>query len=211
MTEHANMIPGIYAAGQFEANTPFDKVLDEKGYYSVEAVRTIAEMQGRKIDLYTLVLAPAGIPKDQTVTFIDELIKNKAVIVTLTRNGSEPIYIPSTYLKSFPQIDGVVYEHLCLVLDLGAVPPDFKDKIGQHLVELREYVSKNIGVDNTVQVGTIPQKAYVSKEQAKQWEVSRQLKIKDVNSTTVQLETANKEISELKAYITKLEAALKTK
>lgn len=206
-----NIIPGIRSAGQFEAVTPFDKVVNPEVYYTTEAIRTIPEMQGLNIDLYTMVLQPAGIPKDDTTAKINEMLTSNAVIVTLTSNGNPPVYVPSSYLSSFPAIDGVVYEHMCIVVDLGAVPPGMSDKITNQLTEIQQYVANNIGVDNKVQVGVIPTKGYVSKQQAENFEKSRLLKIQNGGNLVIENEALKKANQEQAAYILELEAAVKTK
>lgn len=211
MSKQSNIIPAIYSAGQFEATHPFDVVVDSTVYYTTEAIRTVSEMQSANIDIYSKVLQPVGIPKDETTNWINELLKNDAVIITLTSKGNKPVYVPSTYLRSFPAIDGVVYEHMCIVADLGAVPPTLKDKLKQQLDEISKYVESNIGVSATVQIGVIPTKSYVSKEQAENFENSRLLKIKNSDNLVLKNERQEKEIVELKAYITKLENALKAK
>lgn len=206
-----NMIPAPWAAGQFEAVIPFDNIVDTATYYTVEAIRTIPEMQGEKLDIYTKVLQPAGIPKDETTKYIDEMIKAKAVIIALTSSGNAPVYVPSSYLSSFPAVDGVVYEHLCLLVDLGACPPGLADKIQEQMDYIRQYVVTSIGVDATVQTGTIPTKGYVPKEQAELWETTRQLKIADSTTLIIENEKLKKANAEQAAYIAKLEDAVKAK
>lgn len=206
-----NMIPAPWAAGQFEATAPFDLVVDQSVYYTVEAIRTVGEMQGANQDLYAKVLQPAGIPKDETTAFLDELIKAKSLIIVLTSTGNAPVYVPSAYLASFPAVDGVVFEHMCLIVDLGAVPPQMKDKIQEQLVYIQQYVASNIGVDAAVQVGVVPTKSYVPKEQADLWENSRQLKIADSTNLIVENEALKQEKIEREAYIVKLENDLKAK
>lgn len=206
-----NMIPAPWAAGQFEATAPFDLVVDQGTYYTVEAIRTVGEMQGANQDLYTKVLQPAGIPKDETTAFLDELIKAKALIIVLTSTGNAPVYVPSSYLASFPAVDGVVYEHMCLIVDMGAVPPQFADKIQEQMNYIQQYVATGMGVDAAVQVGVIPTKTYVPKEQADLWEHSRQLKIAGSTNLIIENEALKKEKIEREAYIVKLENDLKAK
>jgi len=206
-----NMIPGIYAAGQFEAVIPFDQIVDAERYYTVEAIRTVAEMQSRNLDIYSLVLQPAGIPKDETTKYIDEFLTNKAVIIVLTLPGDTPVYIPSTYLSSFPAIDGVVLEHLCILADCGAVTPTIKTLLDETLNEVSQVIEKSLGVKNTVRFGVIPTKSYLSKTQADAWEQSRQLAINGTTNTIIENQQLKDENAELKAYITKLETAVKAK
>lgn len=207
----ANNIPSVWAAGSFKASEPFSSVVKENVYYTVEAVRTISEMQSLKLDLFKLVFGPAGVTQENYQTQLDECVANKAVIVTLTSRGAGPVYVPSTKLLSFPVIDGVVYEHMCLVTNLGAVPPSFKDKINVAKQHFDDYILSAFGVNANTVIATIPTRSYVSKETAEDWEVSRKNKITGESSDLIKLNKALAELSSLKAYVKELEDALKQK
>ena len=109
MTTESNLIPSINAAGRFEALAPFDQVVLPTTYYVVEALRTISEMQALKLNLFTLVFQPIGVSEADYPTVLERARSNGAIIVTLTSRSSAPVYVLSTYFKSFPLIDGVSY------------------------------------------------------------------------------------------------------
>ncbi len=50
-----NVIPSLYAAGQFTAITPFTTVVDESIFYKVEDVCTAAQFRNRNIDVWGLM------------------------------------------------------------------------------------------------------------------------------------------------------------
>lgn len=212
MSDYINAIPSIYASGQFNARAPFNTLVDENTFYTVEAIRTISEMQSVKLDLYTLVFKPVGIAQSKTTELLDELLKNKACIVTLTQNNGKSIYVPSTYIESFPEVDGVVFEHLCIVSDCGACSPTTKDRVDSTLQAIQFAIEKNLGIKSAkVMVATLPQKSYVSKTQAEAWETSRQLNIDVASNPVVQNEKLNEEIAGYKKRIAALEEAIKQK
>lgn len=206
----ANIIPAVWAAGKFEAEAPFNQVVNPDRYYTVESTTTITDMQSRKVDLYKLVFQPAGVAQENYQDLLDSAKALNAVVVTLTSKNTAPVYVLSNYIKSFPLVDGVIYERVCIIADLGACPPTLKDRINAAMDHFKNYIKDSVGIANArVTIGTVPQRAYVSKEQAQMWENSRTLAIKTEPSDLLQLEAANKKISAMQAYIDELEAAAK--
>ncbi|UQT02710.1 hypothetical protein YUBABA_01210 [Serratia phage vB_SmaM-Yubaba] len=207
-----NLIPAVWAKGSFEAENPFSNVVDPKVFYTVEAVRTIPEMQAEKEDLYKLIFEPVGITQDQYQSYVDQAIANNAVVIVLTSRGRPDTYLLSTYLKSFPLVDGVIYERVCIISDLGACPPAFKDRINSVIAHFNEYIKNAVGIqDPRTVIGTIPTRGYVSKEQADAWENTRQQTITRNPSDVVRIEELTTENQQLYTYINQLEAQLKAK
>lgn len=207
-----NIIPAIWAAGKFEANPPFNQIVNPDRYYTVEATRTVSEMQALKVDLFALVFQPAGVTQEDYQGLVDVAKQANAVIITLTSKDAAPVYVLSNYLKSFPLVDGVVYERVCIIADLGACPPTLKDRINSAVDHFKNYIKDSIGIkDARVAIGTVPQRSYTSKEQATVWESTRAAAIVSEPSDLLQLESANKTIQALQTYIVELETALKTK
>ncbi|QYN80130.1 hypothetical protein PQD71_gp196 [Kosakonia phage Kc263] len=205
-----NIIPAVWAAGKFEAEAPFNQIVKADAYYTVEAVRTVSEMLALKVDLYKLVFQPAGVAQENYQDLLDNAKSLNAVVITLTSKNAAPVYVLSNYLKSFPLVDGVIYERVCIIADLGACPPTLKDRINSATDHFKNYLKDSVGIANArVTIGTVPQRAYVSKEQAQIWENSRQLAITSEPSDLLNLETANKTIIAQRAYITQLENQLK--
>lgn len=207
-----NMIPNLRASGKFVATSPFDTVVNPNTFYTVEAIRTVSEMQALKLDLYTTVWKPAGYPETDYQNLLQQAIQDNAAIISLTSRGQGPVYVPSTSLKSFPMVDGVVYEHLALITDLGSVPPGLKDRVNNAIDHINNYIKGAFGIPNpNTTIGVVPTPGYVSKETADAWEESRQLQITQEPSDAVRLNMMENEILQLKAYIQQLEAAVVTK
>lgn len=212
MSDVNNAIPAIWAAGSFEADAPFNSIVKKDVFYTVEAVRTIPEMQALNLDIYKLVFQPVGVSTDDYQTVLERAIAQEAVVVALTSRGNPVVYVISTYFKSFPLVDGVVYEHLCLIVDLGACPPSTKDRINSGIDHINSYVKGALGIkDPKTSVGIVPTRSWVSKEQADIWENSRKLQITEEPSDTLLNEQLKLQVQQQQAYILELEAALKAK
>lgn len=212
MVDTTNMTPWVYAEGLFTAKSPFNTVVDPTVSFKVEAVRTINEIQLAGRDVYELVLKPVGISKDNATDYIDAMIRDNACIVTLTRQQGPLVYVPTTYLTSYPNVDGVVFERLCLIVDCGSCSPDTKNRLDDTLQGIKLVVQKNLGITTPlVQIGTLPERSYVSKTQAEAWENSRLLQIDSLSNPLIENDTLRQQIKEYQIYITQLEDAIKKK
>lgn len=208
MADEQNLIPSIRAAGKFVALNPFNLVVNEDTYYTVEAIRTIPEMQAMKLNLYELVFKPIGVLETDYATVLDRALQANAVIVSLTSRNNVPVYVISTYFKSFPLTDGVQYERMALIIDLGAVPATMAETLTLAQDEIKDYVEATIGVTTVVRVGSIPTSGYMSKEQSIIFENSRKSKITDTNNNVTRVKELETLLVARDARIAELEAAL---
>ncbi len=204
-----SLIPSVWASGRFEATAPFDKVVDPKIFYTVEAVRTIDEMQADGEDLYPLVFKPIGVSIDEYNTVLERSKELDGVIICLTCPGIPRVYVLSTYLKAFPMVDGVCFERLCAIVDLGSCSPKLKDVVNATLDHFRNYAAANIGVDAKVSLGYIPSRSYVSKDQADVFEQTRLNKITGAVNDVSYIKQLETKVAQQQAYITLLECKIK--
>jgi len=203
-----NLIPAINAAGRFEAAAPFNAVVNQDVYYTVEATRTIHEMEGAKLDMYSLVFQPVGVsPEDFPVVLKRAKDAGAIICALLDRNGT-PVYVPSTYLTSFPMVDGVSYERMCMIADLGPVPPSMREAMQQVLDHTNQYIAATMGITSTVRLGTIPTVGYVSQNQADAYENTRKENITDSSNDVAKVRALTQQAASKDAYISKLEADL---
>jgi len=203
-----NLIPTLRAAGRFEASSPFDSVVNLATYYSVEALRTIEEMEAMKLNLYSLVFAPVGVKEEDYSSVLERARAAGSVVVVLTSRNSAPVYVLSGYFKSFPLVDGVSYERMVLVADMGACPPGLKDALEQVRTHMSSYIADTVGVEATVQLGTVPTIGYVSAEEARIFENTRLNKVKQGDNDVAKLKRLEAEAVAKDAYIVQLETRL---
>lgn len=205
-----NIIPEIGAAGSFEALPPFDKICDPKLFYTVEALRTVEELNSSKVNTHLLVGAPVGITSDDSAAMMIDIQNDKGVIVTIAAPGLPTLNIPSTYFKSFPLIDGMLYERLCYIVDLGPVPPTLKDQLNTFQKFLKDQTSAITGIEEPeVFLGTVPTKSYVSKEQATVFENKRQAAVTKSASDAARVKVLEAEQIADRKYIKVLEEQLR--
>jgi len=203
-----NLIPSMDARGRFEALAPFDSVVDEAKYYTVEAIRNIHEMEALKVDLFTLVFQPAGYTTENFSAALERARKDGAKVLSLLDRSDVATYVLTTFLKSFPLVDGVSYERMCAIVDFGACPPSMKQILSQELEHIKNHVSANVGIETTVTLGTIPTIGYVSKDQADAYERTRQQNISNSTNDVAKIRELEAKLVKKDAYIQQLEAAL---
>ena len=208
MADEYNNIPAVFAAGSFEAIAPFDTVVKPNVYYTVEAVRTIKEMQALKLNMYDLIFKPVGVKEEDYQTILNRAISINAVVVCLTAHNKDRVYVLSDYLKSFPLVDGVSYERMCLIVDLGACPPSLKDELSSTQNYIQQYVKATMGIDSTVNLGTVPTVGYVSYEQYQTNETTRKNAITNTSNYVADNNAYKQQIIDKDNYIAYLESQL---
>lgn len=195
----SNMIPGLYVEGSFTAKPPFTLVVNPEVCYTVEALRTVDEIRGANVNVYSMMFEPVGILEEEAEAILEELDRTAGVVIVLTSTGNKDVYLPSSYLLAFPSVDGTKYEHMAMIVDLGAVPPQLRNVLAETQQEIQDLVLSRVGVDNNVHIGVVPTTAYVEAGQTRSFENARKNKIIDAKTNI-------KVISELQAQVAKQEA-----
>jgi len=209
MADQQNL-PTYKAEGRFEALFPFDQVVKPEIYYTVHAIESITKMEVEKENLYELMFAPIGVTQEDYPTIMERAKSNDAAVVTLLDRNNSPVYVFSTYFKSFPQVDGVTYEIMCLVANLGPQMPNNADLIEQTRQHMTQYILDTLGIAATVTLGTVPTIGYVSAEQAEAFENSRKELITNTTNDISRIRELEAQVLRLQNYVLKLEAAVPT-
>lgn len=201
-----NIIPSMDARGRFEALAPFDTVVKTDVYYTVEAIRNLHEMESLKLDLYDLIFKPLGVSVEDFPKVLERARAAGGKVLSLLDRQSVAVYVLTNYLKSWPLVDGVSYERMCAIIDYGPCPPSMKDTLALTLVHYKEYTEANVGVDVTVNLGTIPTIGYVSKDQSDAYENDRKARITANNNDIARSLDLERRLTAAQAYIVELEA-----
>lgn len=182
MADLNNLIPSINARGRFEALSPFTAVVDVNTYYEVSAIRTIDQMQSEKENLYEKMFKPTGMtPEDgQKALVVGKEIG--AVVVCLVARNKPVVYVLSSYFKSFPTVDGVSYERMCIICDMGSVPPEFDKVLADSIQHIGGYLETKVGITPLIKIGTVPTIGYVSSTQHEVNETTRKNKITNTDN-----------------------------
>lgn len=134
--------PPIFATGRWVIDSPFS--VPASTIYICKAVRSFDDLKARGIDPYDAYYLPKGLDR----SLYESDVTNLANIVTLMSDTHPTVYVPDTYITSYPDTTTVPYRHLVLSISLGAVPntlvlDDFKAKI-------EEYSLASLGIQSVV-------------------------------------------------------------
>lgn len=202
------IIPALRVTGRFEAAAPFDRVINPMASYTVEAIRTVGEMQGLNINIYQRVFAPLNVDQPTYLTMLEQIVAAGGVIITLIPRKGAPVYVVSTYLKSFPLVDGFLYERMVLVSDLGALSTDMKPALEEAMLHFQSWILQHYGITNTVKLGTVPVIGYVSQFEHETMETARKNRITDNQSDLAKNLALEQQVASQQAYIKELETRL---
>ena len=202
------IIPALRVTGRFEAADPFTRVINPMATYTVEAIRTVGEMQGLNINIYQRVFAPLGVDQPTYLTMLEQIIQAEGVIITLIPRKGAPVYVVSTYLKSFPLVDGFLYERMVVVSDIGALSSDMKPALEEAVNHFHDWVLQHYGIESSVKIGTVPVIGYVSQFEHETMETARKNRITDNQSDLAKSLSMEKTIASQQAYIKELEGRL---
>lgn len=142
----------VNTSGKFELITPFEAKPNVT--YTVSAIREFSDLYIRGIDVYRQYYVVEGIKNGTEINGkvfeFSEEAKLKPTIITLEGNDDTVIYVPSTFVKSYPIKNDVPYSRLILSADLGMLPDSVK--LEAILDDVRELIIARFGVLANVDV-----------------------------------------------------------
>ena len=112
----ARNTPPLHAKGVYTLLAPWTSISDT--LYECIAIRSIADFVARGEDAFTRFYAPQGL----TQTDYDNDVAEGVHIVTLQSLTSAMVFVPDTYIESFPDLTGVEYKRIVLSVELGPLP-----------------------------------------------------------------------------------------
>ncbi|ANZ48234.1 hypothetical protein ASESINO_221 [Erwinia phage vB_EamM_Asesino] len=180
----------VNTTGLFKVKQPF--TIAEDVIFNVEAVRTFPELVDRKIDVYNTYYAPVGLGRD---AYLADANVGASILTMKSRDG-QVVYIPDTYIESYPGINGLAYKRNVLVIDLALVP-DYVDPttISE---DVKNIVTAGLGIDPVIDITTMDYEGTVTEEDHLQMEAARKAKIRNVTPLAEQLKAAQDENTKLK-------------
>lgn len=205
----ADMLPMLGAKGIYKLKTPFDKDLLANVMYTCIAIRQLRDITAAGGDPFTDYYAtPHSI--DSSVYNAD--VANGVSIISLQAEDNSIVYVPSSFLASYPDAGGVPYRVMLLSINLGAIP-DALD-LSPIIQKITDDVKDIVGVQSTVRAVAASNTTLLDTATAQNTEAARQANI--TNSTTdfsklqqvtAQRDAALQKVQELQNYILGLQGA----
>ena len=109
--------PSIYARGVYVLNSPWSA--DSDTIYSCQSIRSFEELHERNIDPFEAFYQPKGLSQSD---FQQDADAAATIVTLISEDGTEVIYVPDTYIASFPDTGNIPYHHVILSVDLGGLP-----------------------------------------------------------------------------------------
>jgi hypothetical protein len=146
--------PQLYASGKFVLTAPF--IANPQVNYVCNAIRSFDDIYELNEDVFERYYAPLGL----TTTRFNEDRAAKVCIVTLIAENSEIIYVPDSFIESFPDLSGTKYSRIVISLDLQALP----DAINLQFViqRIKDATQETIGIIPDLRVHKSPTKGFTS-------------------------------------------------
>lgn len=187
--------PSLYAAGKYEVNSPF--VLDANFVYTCIAIRSFADIVAQDEDVFVNYYEPYAI---SDALFLADAAANVS-IVTLRAEDSSIIYIPDSYILSFPDISNFAYSHLVLSLDFGALPDNLD--LAHLKQQLANTALETLGVNitNGILVHKAPTTDYISSVQHEAATAARLAQITNAASDYQTINALRRTITEQQTII----------
>ncbi|ENJ7998999.1 hypothetical protein AB2K85_000734 [Escherichia coli] len=182
----------VNTTGLFRVKTPF--TLAETVIYTVEASRTFPDLVRQNIDVYNSYYQPVGLGREE---YLADANVSASILTFKSRDG-QVVYIPDTYLESYPGLSGITYQRNVLVVDLALVP-DYV-KVSSITKDVSDILTHTLGIEPKVEVTTLEYEGKVTEEQHLQMEAARKNKIREsipLGEKVAALTEENKKLKEL--------------
>lgn len=157
--------PSLYASGKYVLRTPF--VANPNATYTCMAIRSFNDILELKEDVFATYYEPYGL---NDTTYKDD-VAAKVSIITLMSETATIIYVPDSFIESYPDISNVVYSRIVLSIDLGALP----DRLGLDTLktQLGNITGDTIGVTPDILIHKSPTTDFISAQDNASLEASR--------------------------------------
>lgn len=197
--------PVIGATGRFMLKLPWKA--DANTTYEVLAIRSFDDIYKLGDDVYSIYYKPMGLVEGLAGFKFKDEVALKPNIVTLKGLNGSIVYVPDTYIVSFPSLGNVQYHHVIITASLGALPEQvdlsiIKDDI-QNLIEAR------IGAKTVAKIMTAPATNQPNAEQHEALEAARTGSIREYENDYTKVKRQQDTIGKLTAKVEALTQVLK--
>lgn len=180
----ARVTPPLGAYGQYVLKTPWATV--SQIAYKCVSLRRVEEVVKSGKDIYATFYQPMGL---DLVTANGDILQG-VVFVGLLGNDGSRIYVPDTYIESYPDQTAISYDYTVMSVDLGPQPSDMD--LTKLIDEFKGTANSFTGIateDIIVHIGRARSTVMMTQDQYIAAEDARKLKINNtVATSTLMLE-----------------------
>lgn len=157
--------PPLLARGIYQLKSPYNA--SPTKVYICYAIRTFKDLYELGKDVYSEFYSPYGLSE---VEFSEDR-EAGAAIITLISEDNQVIYVPDTYILSFPDMGDVGYQRVILSVDFGILPDYLSFDYTKQ--ELEGVAAKVIGKTPDIELHVAPISGAVTPDQHETLESSR--------------------------------------
>lgn len=196
------LLPPLGASGVYTLSAPFQNKMQANTSYRCDAIRRLNDFIELGVDPYEEFYAPMQIPRS---TYERDIGQNVS-IVSLVSQNNHWVYVPSTYITSYPNVNGIPYVSLLLGVSLGAIP-HYMDMSGLSAA-ISNLVRDTIGVVPQIRQVAVSDVTNLSQRDHDALETNRQQAINNTQTDrarAIALQSENAalrtQLNDLQAYI----------
>lgn len=194
--------PTVGSSGVFTLREPFDADISPGVSYTCQGIRRLSEYLANNEEPWDDIYLPKKIPEDVYQDHLNEDIE----IVSLQGEMGQWVYVPVTYVVSYPSTNGIPYRSIALSVGLPALPAN-RD-YGFLFTNIKNLIRDSLGVDSTVDLVETSKVTLVDSDKHAIKQASRNL-IANAASTdrarymqkVRELESAKQKIQALEAWV----------
>lgn len=192
-------MPPIGASGVYKLAAPFQNKLLPNTSYRCEAVRRIADLVEQGIDPYEEFYQPNGLSRES----YDRDVSQNAAMCSLVSQNDHWLYVPSSYIQSYPNVNGIPYSSIILGVSIGPIP-NYMDLAGLRAA-LSNVVQDSIGVTPEIKSVVVSPVTNLSQQDHDSIEATRQSRISNTRTDRARAIKAEAENQQLRLQIRQLE------
>lgn len=164
----STITPPLNTRGRYILKAPWSA--DPKVVYTCKAIRSFEDLYKLGQDVERTYYHLMGLTPESGFSFAEEQQREPNLITLMGSDGSV-IYVPDTYISSYPDTDVVNYQHVVLSASLGALP-DYLD-LGALTHEVGTLIASMMGVSVEVKPMICPSINVPTREQHETLEAAR--------------------------------------
>lgn len=199
------IVPAVGSVGKYKFKAPFDTLGNEQTEFACMSIRSLADVLAGGVNVYKTFYLPYKISE---ADYRADVTSGVAIIGLQSATGAW-LYIPNSYLASYPDVSGVRYAIMTLSSDLGAVA-ETQDL--QFLInEINDLIYARLGIRSTTVPVVSSQPALIPYADHDKIEQARKNNIKGEPPLLVQKIVLEQERSLLQVQVAALSKFIKDK
>jgi hypothetical protein len=177
------VVPEVGSKGTYTFKPPYDSLTNNQTELECMGVRKITNALAMGENVFAKYYKPYKLTQ---VDYENDL-RGDVTLVDLQSALGSWVYVPNSYIASYPDPSGIRYRVIALAVDLGALPDTLP--LEPLMDDLKAMIHQRLGVMPTIQPVAVSQPAMVSYADHKQLETARVSRVTVENSLQLKYNT----------------------